>query len=63
MEQDIKQLQQNIRYRKIDTVDCVELICAVERLQNFNDFVKSVDVIFNIGGFDYGEDKAGNGKT
>lgn len=48
---EIRQLQQNIRYRNIDHIDCLELICAVERLQSFEDFCKTTDVIFNIKGY------------
>ena len=35
MEQEVQQLQQNLRYRKIDTVDCHELALAIERLNTF----------------------------
>lgn len=31
LEDEVKVLQANIRYRTIDSVDCVELICAIER--------------------------------
>lgn len=34
-ENDVRQLQQNIRYRHIDVVDCFELACAIERLETF----------------------------
>lgn len=35
LEQEVQQLQQNLRYRKIDTVDCHELSLAIERLNTF----------------------------
>ena len=35
MEQEVQQLQQNLRYRRIDTVDCHELSLAIERLNTF----------------------------
>lgn len=35
LEQDIKQLQENLRYRTISQVDCLELIIAEERLKMF----------------------------
>lgn len=35
LEQDIKQLQENLRYRQISQVDCLELIIAEERLKMF----------------------------
>ncbi len=35
LEQEVQQLQQNLRYRRIDTVDCHELALAIERLNTF----------------------------
>lgn len=35
MEQEVQQLQQNLRYRRIDTIDCHELALAIERLNTF----------------------------
>lgn len=35
MEQEVQQLQQNLRYRRIDTIDCHELSLAIERLNTF----------------------------
>lgn len=49
LEQNVKQIQQNIRYRKIDTVDCIELICAIERLNAFNEYCKIMHTVFSIG--------------
>lgn len=46
---DIRQLQQNIRYRDIDVVDCIELILAIERLNTFERVCKSVEMIFKVG--------------
>lgn len=45
---DIEQLQRNLRWRKITAVDCVELLIAEERLNNFNEFVRYVNNIFTI---------------
>ena len=42
LEQDVQQLQQNVRYRRIDAVDCLELCLALERFQAFKQF--SADV-------------------
>lgn len=49
LRQDIKQLQQNIRYRDIDIVDCIELALAIERLNTFNQVCKSVEVFLKLG--------------
>lgn len=35
LEGETKQLQQNVRYRSIDTVDCLELALAIERYNMF----------------------------
>ena len=35
LEQDIQQLQENLRYRTVSQVDCLELIIAQERLTMF----------------------------
>lgn len=37
LENTVMQLQQNIRYRRIDAIDCVELMLAVERLNTFRE--------------------------
>lgn len=42
LEQDVQQLQQAVRYRHIDAVDCLELCLALERLNAFKQF--SADV-------------------
>lgn len=46
--QDIQQLQQNLRYRRIDSIDCLEMALALERLNAFDDFVKTLNVILEI---------------
>lgn len=35
LEHDIQQLQENLRYRSVSSVDCLELIIARERLAMF----------------------------
>lgn len=35
LEEEKKQLQTNVRYRDIDSVDCLELLLASERLDTF----------------------------
>ena len=41
LENEVQELTSRIRYRKIDAVDCLELIIAVERLNSFREFSKS----------------------
>lgn len=45
---DIVQLQENIRYRRISSVDCLELIIAQERLSAFLDFSDNVKAILRL---------------
>ena len=50
LEETVKQMQSNIRFRRIDITDLVELICAQERLDTFiqvsND-IRSMLTIFD----------------
>lgn len=36
LEAELLQAQTNIRYRRMDVVDCTELTCIIERLNTFN---------------------------
>ncbi|MBQ7783294.1 MAG: replication initiation factor domain-containing protein [Oscillospiraceae bacterium] len=48
LENDVKRLQTNLRYRRVDAVDCMELALAVERLNCFNEFASHATEIFKI---------------
>lgn len=48
---DVRTLQQNLRYRNIDVVDCLELALAIERLNQFENVCKSVDHILSLDKF------------
>lgn len=54
LQQDLRQLQQNLRYRDIDAVDCIELALASQRVADFKEFCKTVDYIFKLGDY-YGK--------
>ncbi len=45
---DVAQLQENIRYRRISSVDCLELIIAQERLSAFTEFSHTVKLILRL---------------
>ena len=45
---EIIQLQENIRYRRISSVDCLELIIAQERLSAFLEFSDNVKMILRL---------------
>lgn len=48
LEDEVKQLQTNIRFRKVDIVDCVELACAIQRLETFSEVTRHVMAILKI---------------
>lgn len=45
---EVAQLQENIRYRRISSVDCLELIIARERLAAFIEFSANVKMILRL---------------
>lgn len=54
---DISNLQDQFRYRRITTIDCLELILAMERLAVFDEFTHQVLHILKISGDDKDFDK------
>ena len=48
LERDIQQLQVNLRYRSISSVDCLELIIAQERLAMFVEVTRDVTELLKI---------------
>lgn len=54
-EREVQQLQTNLRYRSIDVTDCIELACALERLNTFNHV--SNDIVSLLSIFDKKENK------
>lgn len=50
LEQDVQQLRQNIRYRDVDVVDCMELMLALERLAVFKNFSGNVIHLLKLHG-------------
>lgn len=48
LENDVINLRQNLRYRNIDAVDCMELSLAMERLNCFDDFCNHAIAIFKL---------------
>lgn len=48
LEHEIQQLQENIRYRKVSSVDCLELIIAQERLLMFIEITGDICHILNM---------------
>lgn len=48
MEDEIHQLQNNIRFRKIDISDCVELACAIQRYDTFIETTNNIRTLLNL---------------
>ena len=48
LQEDVRQLQQRLRYRNADAVDCLELSLALERLIAFDAFSKSAMAILKL---------------
>lgn len=48
LEDDVTRLQQALRYRRVDSLDCLELALALERLLCFKDFTKNVRYILRL---------------
>ena len=48
LEDEVKQLQTNIRFRKVDITDCVELACAIQRLETFSEVTRHVLALLKI---------------
>ena len=48
LEEDIHTLQNNIRWRKIDYIDLLELLIALVRLDTFNEVITALDVLLGL---------------
>lgn len=63
LEEEKKQLQTNVRYRDIDSVDCLELLLASERLasERLDTFLQVTTDIRHLLGFYTDDDKKTGG--
>lgn len=48
LEHEVHQLQNNIRFRKIDVADCVEMICALQRLETFIEVTNQIMILLKL---------------
>lgn len=48
LEDEVRQLQTNVRFRRIDIADCVELACALQRLETFKEVSAHVMSILKL---------------
>ena len=48
LEQNVRQLQNNIRFRNVDIADCVELITALQRLETFKEVTDHIMILLKL---------------
>ena len=48
LEDQLNTLQNNIRFRKIDVVDCVELLCAKQEFETFKEVTGHIRLLLKI---------------
>lgn len=48
LEDTVKQLQNNVRYRRIDCIDCIELLMAQQELETFKEVTKHIKTLLKI---------------
>lgn len=48
LEHEVHQLQNNIRFRKIDVADCMEMICALQRLETFIEVTNHIMLLLKL---------------
>ena len=48
LENEVKQLQSNLRYRKIDVDECCELACAMQQLQTFTEVTNHILLLLKL---------------
>ena len=55
LENNVRQLQSNVRFRDIDIPDCVELIVALQRLQTFNEVTSHILMLLRLQPYKYND--------
>lgn len=48
LEHEVRQLQNNIRFRNVDVADCMELICALQRLETFKEVTDHIMILLKL---------------
>lgn len=48
LEENVKTLQNNLRFRKIDIVDCFELAMAIQEFETFKEIMKHIRILFKL---------------
>lgn len=50
LESQLNQLQNNVRFRRIDVADCMEYICALQEFETFKEVTKHIRILLNMEG-------------
>lgn len=48
LESNLIQLQNNLRFRKIDVADCMEYICALQEFDTFKEVTKHIRILLKL---------------
>lgn len=48
LEYNVHQLQSNLRYRRVDVTDCLELQCAIQEFETFKEVTKHIRILLKI---------------
>lgn len=48
LEHEVRQLQNNIRFRNVDIADCVEMICSLQRLETFIEVTNHIMLLLKL---------------
>lgn len=48
LEDNVRQLQSNVRFRRIDFADCVELLIAQQQLETFKEVTDDIRSLLNL---------------
>ena len=48
LENELNQIQNNVRFRKIDIADCVEYICAKQQYDTFMEVTKHICLLLKL---------------
>lgn len=48
LEDNVRQIQNNLRFRNIDVADCMELICAKQEFDTFKEITSHIRVLLKL---------------
>lgn len=48
LESNVKTLQNNVRFRRVDVADCMEFICAIQEFETFKEVTKHIRILLKL---------------